>query len=425
MTQSRHFLLLQGPHGPFFRELGTMLGRAGDTVTRVAFNAGDAMFADPATLVRFTGSEDRWPEWLRARIASSGVTDLVLYGQPRPRHGVALEIARAQGLRKHIFEEGYLRPYWITYEREGTNGDSRLMQLDLGRMREMLGEDPTEMPEAPATWGEMRHHVLFGALYHGAVMAGSRAFPEYRSHRDQPISQELRLSLGQLARMPILHLRRSMSLRRIRAGAYPYHLVLLQLAHDASFRAYSDFDRYEDFLDLVIDGFSRGAPGHHQLVFKAHPLDDGRAPLASDIRRLSAKAGVADRVHFQTGGKLAPLLDHAASAVTVNSTAAQQALWRGLPVRIFGTAVYGKPGLVSSQPIDRFFAAPDPPDLAAYREFRQFLLRTSQFRGGFYSRSGRRTLLRGIVDAIRHDLAPYDRLAQPDAAESQHIRVIG
>ena len=39
------------------------------------------------------------------------------------------------------------------------------------------------------------------------------------------------------------------------------------------------------------------------------------------------------------GGKLAQLLNHARSVVTVNSTAAQQALWRGLPTRTFGAAV--------------------------------------------------------------------------------------
>ncbi|HAV07941.1 MAG TPA: capsule biosynthesis protein CapA, partial [Rhodobacteraceae bacterium] len=79
-----------------------------------------------------------------------------------------------------------------------------------------------------------------------------------------------------------------------------------------------------------------GAPKHHHLVFKAHPLEDGRAPLAQEIARLSAELGVAGRVHFLRGGKLAELLNQARSAVTVNSTAGQQVLWRGIPLKVFG-----------------------------------------------------------------------------------------
>ena len=45
-----------------------------------------------------------------------------------------------------------------------------------------------------------------------------------------------------------------------------------------------------DFLTLVIEGFAQGAPAHHHLVFKAHPLEDGRAPIAREIRRLTALA---------------------------------------------------------------------------------------------------------------------------------------
>ena len=65
------------------------------------------------------------------------------------------------------------------------------------------------------------------------------------------------------------------------------------------------------------------------------------------------KYGVADRVHYVRGGKLAQLLDEARSAITVNSTAAQQVLWRGIPLKTFGEAVYAKPEFVSTKPAAR------------------------------------------------------------------------
>jgi capsular polysaccharide export protein len=42
-----------------------------------------------------------------------------------------------------------------------------------------------------------------------------------------------------------------------------------------------------DFLEEVIRGFAGGAPRHHHLVIKAHPLEDGRAPLRRELTRLA------------------------------------------------------------------------------------------------------------------------------------------
>ena len=86
----RVFLLLQGPHGPFFDRLGRLLRAAGAQVWRCAFNAGDEFFwSDPAHLLRHTGSGADWPAHLDRIIAEKGVTDIVLYGDVRPIHAAA------------------------------------------------------------------------------------------------------------------------------------------------------------------------------------------------------------------------------------------------------------------------------------------------------------------------------------------------
>lgn len=417
--------MLQGPHGPFFRQLAAMIRAAGCDVERIGFNGGDqAFWRGNDGYVAFDAEPETWESWISDYLDRTSTTDIVLYGEPRPVHRSALDIARARGIRTHIFEEGYLRPYWATYEREGTNGHSRLMSMSVDDIIASLGADPTELPEAPARWGEMRQHVFYGALYHAFVMTGRRAYPLYKSHRNITVAREFRLYFRRLLLMPFHRLQRSIATRRLRNSGHPYHLVLLQLAHDASFQTYSGFARIDQFLEVVLNGFRYGAPAHHHLVFKAHPLEDGRAPLAREIHRLAAALGVSDRVHFLIGGKLAPLLDPAASVVTVNSTAAQQALWRGLPVKAFGRAIYDKPEFVSDQPVARFFAAPRKPDLAAYRSYRQYLLKTSQLRGGYYSRTGRRTLLRQVVDLMLDDESPYDTLAVAGAAPPQQVRLI-
>ncbi len=421
----RRFLFLQGPHGPFFKRLARMLRAAGAEVWRVGFNAGDAAFwPDRGSYIAYQDPPCAWPDRFRDIVAEKGITDIVLYGDTRRIHADAVDVARDLGLTVHVLEEGYLRPYWITYERDGSNGNSALMDLSIPQMRQMLADAELDIPEAPAHWGDMRHHVFYGAVYHGFLLLANRAYRNFRPHRAQSVMEEFRLYLKRLLLMPFLWADRVVATQRIKHGGFPYHLALLQLEHDSSFQSHSPFATMTEFLEVVIDGFARGAPTHHHLVFKAHPLEDGRAPLRREIKRLAAEHDAGDRVHYVRGGKLAQLLDHARSAVTVNSTAAQQALWRGLPLKAFGQAVYAKPEFVSTQPLTDFFARPARPDARAYRDYRHFLLETSQIAGGFYSARGRRQLLRQIVDMMLAPEDPYDAFAKGTAAPRQQLRVV-
>ncbi len=421
----RNFLFLQGPHGPFFLQLARALREKGARCWRIGFNAGDRFFwRDPAGYIAFDAPECSWPAFLDRLVEQHRISDLVLYGDTRPRHVRAAEVARRRGLTLHVFEEGYLRPWWITYERGGSNGNSRLMRIPLAQMRSILAGSPDQpAPAAPDHWGALRHHMFYGALYHWLVWFANRRYPHYRSHRDIPVSTEFRLNLRRLLLLPLHGLQRSLATRKARRSGYPYHLVLLQLAHDANFRTHSPFADMEGFLEAVIRGFAQGAPENHRLVFKAHPLEDGRVPLRRMIRRLARRHGLQKRVQLVPGGRLAALMDGASSAITVNSTAGQQALWRGLPLLAFGAAVYSKPELVSAPPAEKFFRAPPAPDHAAYLDYRRFLLATSQIPGSYYTARGRRQLLPRVTGMMLDPRDPYDAFAAASATKAQQSKV--
>ncbi|KPD12699.1 capsule biosynthesis protein [Phaeobacter sp. 11ANDIMAR09] len=424
-AKHRVFLFLQGPHGPFFNALGRMLRTAGCDVWRIGFNAGDQVFwRDKAQYLPFRGALTDWPGFLETTCQTKGITDIVLYGDTRPIHAEAIVLAQRLGVQVHVFEEGYLRPYWVTYERGGSNGHSRLMQTDVAQMQTALELSDMEAPLPPSHWGDMRQHVFYGALYHWFVMFWNRKYRNFQPHRALPVTREFQLYLKRLLLMPAQALERRLATRRIRNGGFPYHLALLQLEHDSSFQMHSPFDSMGSFLTEVIAGFAAGAPRHHHLVIKAHPLEDGRSPIRHDLRRLAREHGIQDRVHYVRGGKLAELLNEARTAVTVNSTAGQQVLWRGIPLKVFGAAVYDKIEFTSEQPLAQFFAAPARPDNRAYKDYRRYLLETSQVPGGFYSRSGRRQLLRHVVDMMLSPHDPYDALRHGTAAPRQQLSVV-
>ncbi len=420
----RVFLFLQGPHGPLFRRLAARLAAAGAGVRRIAFNPGDeAEWAGAGPLERYRGSPGAYPEWLAHQLATHQVTDIVLYGDSRPEHARAIEVARPRGVVCHCLEEGYLRPHRVTYERWGNNGNSPLHGISLARMAAALGPaaPPREGPHDG--WGAHRPHLWHSALYHARLLLPSRRYGRHRSRRDLTLWRELGYYLRRLAGLPLRRVLQGLRGRRLLASGRRYHLVLLQLSFDASMQTHSDYRNSAQFTRDCIDAFARGAAAEDCLVFKSHPFEDGRERLGRVIAAAASLLDVDDRVLFLDGGPgLTSLLDGARSAVTVNSTAAQLALWRGLPVAALGRAVYAKPGLVSSQALETFFAGPRRPDQQAYWQFRQFLAETSQLIGSFYSRSGIAALLEALPAAMLTPVDPYDRVLAaapgPEAASA-------
>ena len=161
----RVFLFLQGPHGPFFHRLGAMLRKTGAEVWRVGYNAGDrAFWFNSKSYLPFRGTQDDWRDFFINLIREKSVTDLVLYGDVRRIHAEAVEEAKRHGLTVHVFEEGYMRPYWVTYERGGSNGHSRLMQMSVEDMRRALALSDIKLA-----------HSVFALPF--AILGGALAAP--------------------------------------------------------------------------------------------------------------------------------------------------------------------------------------------------------------------------------------------------------
>lgn len=348
-----------------------------------------------------------WSGFLQREFREKQITDLVIYNDTRPLHKTAIQAAHAKGINVHIFEEGYLRPYWITYERDGSNGNSKLMSLAQSAVvPDHLIRDPDPVP-APCHWGDMREHIFYCAVDHWCILCANRQFPNFTSHREISIRKEFRLHLKQLVFTPARIAARFWANLTLKCRTFPYHLILMQLQHDSAFQNHSPFKTNASFLELTLRSFANNAPPHHHLVIKAHPLEDGRSEIAYHLRRLGTKFGINRRIHYLPGGKLAHVLDPALSVVTVNSTAGQQALWRGIPVKTLGQAIYNHDKFISKQSLDAFFAHPKAPNLQAYKAFRNFLLQTSQIPGGFYSKAGRQQAIAQLAKKMFHPLDPY------------------
>jgi capsular polysaccharide export protein len=80
--------------------------------------------AGPRSNSEDSGRELPW--FYQSLLDQHEFTDLALFCDTRAVHVPATTLARQRNVRVHVFEEGYLRPFWITVERGGVNAHSPL-----------------------------------------------------------------------------------------------------------------------------------------------------------------------------------------------------------------------------------------------------------------------------------------------------------
>ena len=400
-TKRRAFLMLQGPPGPFFRELGRALHGQGHRVLRVNLNGGDDYDwpVDPVTAMpplRYRGRPRDWPRYISRLMRTEAVTDLVLFGDCRPMHLAAHRLAQLAGVRVHVFEEGYIRPNWLTLERNGVNGHSGLPRT----AEEILGDAqglslPPDLPQIGAvlgqrvrdTWDYFRHSVW-----------ASLRYPHYRSHRPGSIIIE---GFGWVWHQFTKRARaRQTAAAEARLAGARYFLLPLQLSSDYQIRIHSPFPDMVRAADYIIESFAAHAPADTILAIKDHPLDFSFFSWRRYVARSARRHGIEGRLVHVPGADLKQLADGALGLVTINSTSATFALASGIPVMALGTAVYGIDGLVHTGEPGSFWVAPQPPDPELWDAFRRVLHHRCLVRGGLASPESIAILVEGSLERL-------------------------
>jgi capsular polysaccharide export protein len=396
MTSSRRVLFLQGLPGSFFSRLGNALRERGCDVYRINFNGGDQWDWPAKGAANYRGPARGWPAFLATYLRKHRISDIVLFGDCRPLHRMARGTAAGLGVTVHVFEEGYLRPDWVTLERGGVNGFSPL-SLDPGWYREAsLALPPVEdVPPLPPSLKRRWRETI--AYYLAFTLLGW-SFPYYRTHRPHPPLVEAAGWLTRLSRYR-KNLRRSeTAISTLQPQSY--FVFPLQLDSDYQLRAHSDFDGMQPALAEVVASFAAKAPAGKRLAIKAHPLDNGLTDWRTRTLEYAEALGIADRVVFVDAGDLVALVENACGIVTVNSTAGTFALAAGVPVIALGRAIYCLEGLTHQGDLNSFWSTPTPPDADLYDAFRRVLAARCLLRGGFYTDERHAPLVDSAADRI-------------------------
>ena len=201
LKQKRAFLFLQGVCSPFYQRLARRLTDDGHRVVKVHFNAGDLLYwqRTHSHSHLFRGPLSELPAYVTSLWQRYGITDQVLFGDRRPVHRPAVDQAPAAGIRTHVFEEGYFRPFWITLEREGVNGHS-LLPRDPTWFYE-TGKVLPELPSPVRFRSSFKIRAMHDVAYHVAGLANPLVAPRYRNHA--PITAPVEYA-GYLKRFTLL-----------------------------------------------------------------------------------------------------------------------------------------------------------------------------------------------------------------------------
>lgn len=396
MPHLRRILFLQGPPGFFWRELAIAFEAAGHATFKVHLHLGEVLYWFRFGGTHFRGRFASWEAWLERFVVANRITDILYYSDRQPYHVVAQTVAARHGINAIAVENGYLRPDWITLERNGMGTFSHFPN-DPEAVRVLATGLPTpdltvRYPHGIVT--EMTHEItynLFARVYR-------LLYPLYRSGTYYSPFTEYVIGI-------LYHTgskRRAVAAKAVvedlSGGDRPYFVVALQLQSDKQIHANSPFAHLREMIETVIASFAARAPENAVLVFKEHPHDNGVENWPRVIAEAAARHGIGSRVRYICGGDLGRLLQRATGCVIVNSTVGLHALRAGVPVKTLGIAIYDMAGLTDQKPLDDFWSDPAPVDATLLDAFTRLMADTIQIKGSFYNASGRKV---AIAETVR------------------------
>jgi len=389
MPPTPHLVFLQGMPSPFYRQIAQHLKAQGWRVTRINLCTGDWLFWHGEDAISYRGRHSQWPRFIAQFLTEQGVTHVLLLGENRRYHRQAVDIALELGIQVVVNDFGYIRPDWITFERNGMSGGS-LFPRDPVAIRAMAAELP-DIDWTPRFADSAFHMARGDLLYNLSNLFMGWLYPFYRRSDRRPHTliytpaSGLRLLTNRLRQK-----RTEQSVQQLIASQQAYYLFPLQLDFDFQIVAYSPFDGIASSIAHVVASFARHAPKHALLLLKEHPWDPALKNWERILQREAARWGVGDRVQYLRGGHLDSLITHAQGVVTVNSTTGMRALQLGRPLVVLGQAVFDVPGMTHQGGLDSFWTQATAPDASLVRDFLKAVAAALQIRGVFFEEEGLR-----------------------------------
>jgi capsular polysaccharide export protein len=384
--KDKNILLLQGPMGSFFQRLDLRFRQGGAKTFKIGFNAGDWFFSNRDNYIPYRGTKEEWRDFIRLFLEEKEIHKIFLFGDCRFYQKIAIEESMKLGIEVFVFEEGYIRPDFVTMERYGVNNYSKISR-DPNFYRNLpknFFHKRLILPANPKYW----KMALSATTYYILAKTFKFRYPHYEHHRELAVIKEGFWGIRSFYRKYLYKVKERGLIEKLSDElSKKYYFVPLQTYNDFQLREHSPFSSIEDFIQRVLDSFAHHAPKESYLVIKHHPMDRGRKNYEKFIHNLAEELGVQKRVIVIHDLHLPTCLKHAIGTITINSTVGLSSLYHNIPTITLGDAFYDIEDLTcKDMPLERFWREYKEPDPELFKKFRYYLIETTQINGSFYGR---------------------------------------
>ena len=381
--RDKNILLLQGPMGDFFKKLDNYLREEGANTYRIGLNAGDRFFSNRDNYFAYRDTPDNWQNYIKDFLISKKIDKIFLFGDCRfYQHITKIEVQKLD-IDLFVFEEGYVRPHYITMEKWGVNDFSKLPRDT--NFYKKLPKKPIPKPKhAKSSKFKM---VYSATIYYLLANLFKYRYPYYQHHREMSAIKEFFYGVRGAVRKVLfkyLYEHNTKELISTRLSK-KYYFVPLQTHTDFQILTHSDFQSIEKFIITVLESFAKNAPKNRFIIFKHHPVDRGRKNYRAFILEQAKILNIQKRVFVFYDTYLPTCLQNAVGTVTVNSTVGLTSIGYNIPTITLGRAVYDIDGLTNKNlTLDEFWSNCKKPDKDLYQKFLYYIIENTQLNGSFY-----------------------------------------
>ncbi|QDP01937.1 capsule biosynthesis protein [Thalassotalea sp. PS06] len=378
----KHILFLQSPLGTFFKHLAQHFSSQQHCTYKINLNGGDRVYAWADKVYDYTGLAKDWSDYLNAFYKEHKITDIVVYGDCRYYHSVAISLAKACGIKVWCFEEGYLRAGFVTLEENGCNANSEL-DLDLVKIN---NTDAKTVKSTANVGPTFKKRLWYGFRYYVEYQRQNKSFINYIHHRPWTSWQECFFWLSNFRQkwssMLVDRLTKRKLISKHRGNIY---LLPLQVRVDFQLRQHSPFASVEEVIKQVIHSFATNSEKDKVLVIKHHPQDRGFISYQKLIKGLTSFYKLEGRVFYVHELNLPKVYPYLRGVVTVNSTVGLSSLLHSIPTIALGSALYDLPGTTFQGSLDDFWKSSYRVNSKFFAKFHTYLMQETQLSGDFYT----------------------------------------
>jgi capsular polysaccharide export protein len=384
LNTHKNILFLQGPMGTFFKSIDLEFRKKGVKTFKIGFNVGDWFFSKKDNYTPYRGKKNDWGNFIQNFLTEHKIDQVFLFGDCRFYQRIALQASNALGIEVFVFEEGYIRPNFITMERYGVNDFSHISRdHNFYRALNILQFKDKNIFNAKSNY---YHRAWSASIYFILRDLFWFLYPHYEHHGHHNFVVETFFGIRNLLRKyKYMITEMGLLTKIIKKNKKNYYFIPLQTYNDFQIKEHSHFSSIEEFIEKCMYSFSKFAPKSTQLVIKHHPMDRGRKNYTKFINLLAKKLEIKERVIIVHDLHIPSCLKNAIGTITINSTVGISSLYHNTPTLTLGNSIYDIEGLTcKGMSLDSFWKEYTLPDKILFEKFRLYLIAKTQLNGSFY-----------------------------------------